>query len=214
MKNESLKIKVCGMTREEDVHFALSLGVDYTGFIVCPKSPRRISLKAAEKLVANVPEGKRVAVDVEASLEDLKCYKSAGFDYFQIHSREDFDVKYVAALSEIVGREHLWLAPRLTFEKPFPEFLFQYADIILLDTYSRNQIGGTGKPGDWNYFSELRVKYSEAQFMLAGGLSPENVSEAIDTTGINHVDVNSGVELEPGKKSSERLRQMFQVLRG
>ena len=79
------KIKVCGLTREEDVKLTLSLGADYFGFILYPQSPRGVSLDLAVELAAAVPVGQRVAVDVATSLEDLKGYRDAGFDYFQIH---------------------------------------------------------------------------------------------------------------------------------
>ena len=85
------KIKVCGLTREEDVKLTLSLEADYFGFILCPQSPRAVSLDRAVELAAAVPMGQRVAVDVATSLEDLKSYSDAGFDYFQIHFGANFE---------------------------------------------------------------------------------------------------------------------------
>ncbi len=211
--NELVKVKICGMTREADIDVALSLGADYIGFIVYSKSLRGLCLKQAEMLAAAVPVGKRVVVDVEMSPESLKRCSEVGFDYFQIHGRAAFDADYLAGLSDVVGRERLWLAPRLYPEKTFPKRVLEYADTILLDTYSKSQIGGTGESGDWRRFSEFSSRYSNTRFILAGGISPENVQVAIKATGINHVDVNSGVELEPGKKSPKKLRKLFRSLR-
>ncbi len=111
------KIKICGLTREEDVNLSLSFGADYFGFIIYPQSPRAVSLDRAVELAATVPVGQRVAVDVASSLIDLKRYRDAGFDYFQIHFGVDFEQSQLAKYSKIVGKDKLWLAPRLASER-------------------------------------------------------------------------------------------------
>ena len=209
-----VEIKICGMTREADVDLALSLGADYIGFIVYPKSPRALSLERAVELAARVPEGKRVLVDVEPRAEDLFRYLEAGFDFFQIHGKQALQAERLAAWSALVGPGRLWFAPRLSPDAPFPELVLAYADTILLDTYSKDQVGGTGATGDWGRFPEVKASYPDQRFILAGGLTPQNVQVAIEATGTDHVDVNSGVESEPGKKDPEKLRELFRVLRG
>ena len=141
------KIKVCGLTREEDVDLTLSLGADYFGFILYPQSPRGVSLDHAVELAATVPVGQRVAVDVATSLEDLKSYRDAGFDYFQIHFGADFEYSNLAEYSKIVGKDMLWLAPRLAYEDTFPENILNYADTILIDTFVKDQFGGRQSRG-------------------------------------------------------------------
>ncbi len=209
-----VEIKICGMTREADVDLALSLGADYIGFIVYPKSPRALSLARAVELAARVPPGRRVVVDVEPRTEDLLRYREAGFDAFQVHGKQSLEAERLVAWSALVGKERLWLAPRLSPEEPFPELVLAYADTILLDTYSKAQVGGTGETGDWGRFPEIKASYPDRRFILAGGLTPQNVLAAIEATGTDHVDVNSGVESEPGKKDPEKLRSLFRVLRG
>ena len=93
------KIKVCGLTREEDVKLTFSLRADYFGFILYPQSLRSVSLDHAVELASAVPFGQRVAVDVATSLEDLKRYCDAGFDYFQIHFGADFEHSNLAEYS-------------------------------------------------------------------------------------------------------------------
>jgi phosphoribosylanthranilate isomerase len=211
----SVQIKVCGLTREEDVDLALSLGADYCGFILYSKSPRGISLNRATELASRVPSGKRVMVDVEPGSEALMQARDAGFDYFQIHSNLQVlgsNAATLKAWSGLVGIERLWLAPRLAPGDSFPEAMLEFADTILLDTFAKNQIGGTGKVGDWAQFNRLKAAHSQTRWILAGGLSPANVLEAVTSTGADHLDLNSGVESAPGVKDAAKLREVFRIL--
>lgn len=209
----SVHVKVCGLTREEDVDLALSLGADYCGFIVYPKSPRGLSLERATQLAARVPAGKRVVVDVETNLDDLERARDAGFDYFQIHTQMPTDREMLVARSGLVGKERLWFAPRLAPADDFPEFALEFADTILVDTFAKDQIGGTGKVGDLERFSNLQQSHPQTHWILAGGLSPDNLEEAIKVTGASHLDINSGVESAPGIKDPTKLREAFKSLR-
>lgn len=207
------KIKVCGLTREEDVKLTLSLGADYLGFILYPQSSRAVSLDRAVELAAAVPVGQRVAVDVATSLDDLNRYREAGFDYFQIHFGADFDHSNLAEYSKIVGKEKLWLAPRLAYEDTFTEDILDYANTILIDTFVNDQFGGTGKVGDWTRFNALKERYPQTNWVLAGGLSPSNLLDALTSVTADHLDINSGVEIAPGIKDGAKLREAFKVLR-
>ena len=211
--NGKISVKVCGITRQKDIEQSLSLGADYLGFIVYPNSPMALSLKKAEELSASVPRGKRVIVDVKIKPTDLERYQRAGFDYFQIHIDPDINQTILQSYLDRVGREHLWLAPRLAPGDPFPEWLLNYTRTILFDTYSKDQIGGTGQTGDFARFAELKVRFSDTNWVLAGGLNPTNIIEAACTSTALAVDVNSGVETEPGVKDSEKLYAFFQALR-
>ncbi len=208
-----VEIKICGLTREEDVDLALDLGADYFGFIVYPKSPRGLSFERAAELAARVPEGRRVLVDVETGTEELESRLRAGFDFFQIHASLDVGLGSLAAWSGLALRERLWIAPRLAPGEPFPAAVLEFADTVLLDTYHKMQVGGTGEIGDWAGFSGLKERFPGVNWVLAGGLNPQNVLEAIATTGTERIDVNSGVESAPGKKDPEKLRELFRVLK-
>ena len=212
--DQDIDIKVCGMTREEDVELALSLGANFLGFIVYPQSPRGITLDRAVELAASVPEGKRVIVDVETAPDDLLRYRDAGFDRFQIHAALPIDEQRLARWSEIVWRDRLWLAPRVAPTDVFPESVLAYTDTVLLDTYSKDQVGGTGHTGDFERFANLKLQFEDTQWMLAGGLTPSNVLDAVARSTATRVDVNSGVESAPGIKNPEQLRELFRVLRG
>ena len=208
-----LKIKICGLTRDKDVDLALSLGADYFGFIIYPKSPRAITIERAKELTNRVPKGRSVIVDVETSLSDLGRYKKLGFDNFQIHSGISILAEKLHLWTAIVGLESLWIAPRLKSNDTLPKIVPKYAKTVLLDTYSPNLVGGTGHVGNWRQFSDLQNQNSNIEFILAGGLSPDNIQKAIKVTSAKRIDVNSGVEHAPGVKDQEKLNELFQILK-
>lgn len=212
--NAPLQVKVCGLTSERDVLLAQEAGADYFGFIAYAGSPRAVSLQRAQELAAGLPAGRRVVVDVATSPEQLERYRDAGFDYFQIHTELSAGEQVFRQWSDLVGRERLWLAPRLKPGETVPEALLAYAANFLVDTYAKGQVGGTGQTGDWGQFSELRLKYPDVQWILAGGLDASNVLAALAATGATHIDVNSGVESAPGVKDAQKLAELFRVLRG
>ena len=205
----SPRVKICGITREEDARLAVSLGATYLGFILYPKSPRCISLEDFEALKQTLPDSFRVAVDVRPSIDTIKKQISAGFDFFQVHFSEIHDNAYLLELSETVGRDRLWLAPKLPSDMLFPESLFQYADTFLMDTYHIEGFGGSGKTGDWAGFKQLNIDYPEKCWILAGGINSGNIGSALKLADPKIVDTSSGVELSPGIKSSEKLRAFF-----
>ncbi len=202
------------MTQEVDIGQALSLGANYVGFIVYPKSPRALKLESAAALSASVPQGKRVIVDVNTTPANLKRYRDAGFDCFQIHVDASVGQEQLAAYLDIVDRNQLWLAPRIAPSDPFPEQLLHYADTILLDTYSKDKFGGTGHTGDFARFADLKQQFAGTAWVLAGGLNASNIAAAVKQSTASMVDVNSGVESAPGIKDAQKLRDFFQALRG
>lgn len=208
----SIQIKICGLTREADIDLALSLGANYCGFIVYPHSPRAVSYERAVELAARVPTGKRVIVDVEPSIDDLKRWSTVGFDYFQIHAKSPIAHGTLASWAGFIGKERLWLAPRIAPGQAFPEGILQFADTVLFDTFSKDQFGGTGEVGDWVAFSKLRKRYPKTNWVLAGGLGLNNLTEAVAKTGARRVDINSRVEIEPGIKDATELREIFRKL--
>ena len=207
------RVKVCGITRPEDGRLAVSLGASYLGFNTYAKSPRFIELEEYKSLNGNLPDSFRVVIDVHPSIEDLKNQVEAGFDFFQIHFSEIHDDVYLSEISQIVGYDRLWLAPKLPPDALFPESLFQYAGTFLIDTYQKEGFGGSGKTGDWVGFKQLKTDYSEKTWILAGGLRSDNIKEALAVADPQIVDVSSGVEMSPGIKSADKLKAFFNNLR-
>jgi phosphoribosylanthranilate isomerase len=214
--SRDVKVKICGLTREQDVDRVVDLGASYCGFIVYWKSPRGQPLERAAELAKRVGQAKSVVVDVEAAVEDLKRYQESGFDYFQIHAGLEklaAGSEYLPAISERVGRDRLWIAPRISPQDPFPEHILPYVATVLIDTFHKDRYGGTGETGDWKRIAQWIQLYPETNFLLSGGLKPENLADAVRATGANRIDLSSGVEAEPGIKSPEKLDALFGALK-
>jgi phosphoribosylanthranilate isomerase len=206
-----LKVKVCGLKRLSDIALLTELGADYFGCILYPKSPRYLEVNCRAAFMQAAPSGRRVAVDVNPSNDALRAYVQEGFDFFQLHTAIDCLPQQLDQWADIVGGpDRLWLAPILPPDRELPDYFVQLGARILLDTYQKNQVGGTGKTNDWRRFRWLQQRYSQVEWILAGGLSPSNFLAAIQQAGACHVDVNSGVESAPGVKDPALLRDLFQ----
>ncbi len=209
-------VKICGITRAADARRALELGADYLGVIVYEKSPRAVPLQQVPRLLEAIPPAKRVLVDVMPSVERLEQCLALGFAACQIHFDLEAPLSALAGWSGVAGADALWLAPRIPpEEEAFPQIIMEFADTILLDTYARDAYGGTGKAGaNWQRFLDCTLLYQHKRWILAGGLSPENIVEALRFTQAEWVDVNSGVESAPGIKDPARLELLFARIRG
>lgn len=205
---DGIRFKVCGLTSLVDAEFADRCGADYLGFIFYPKSPRHISLAQYRAMEPRLPARRKVAVTVEPTAAELTAMRDTGFDYFQIHFRHDLPLERVREWSEIVGAKHLWLAPKLPPEADVAEALLPLAKFVLLDTFHQEGFGGSGKTGDWTKFARHQKEHPQQFWILAGGLDPENIGEALRQSGAKFVDVNSGVESAPGVKDQEKLKKL------
>jgi len=204
---DGIRFKVCGITSLVDADFADNCGADYLGFNFYPKSPRYLSLRQFADMAKLLPPRKRVAVCVEPTVEELTAMKAVGFDAYQIHFRPEVGDQLIAEWSAIVGRDKLWLAPKLPAEQDVSAEWIDQAAVMMLDAFSKDKFGGTGHTSDWGKFARHREKYPQVQWLLAGGLSPDNIGEALRASGTRFVDVNSGVESAPGVKDLEKLKK-------
>jgi phosphoribosylanthranilate isomerase len=198
----SVKLKICGITSLEDALEAVTCGADYLGFNFYGPSPRYIAPEMAREIIANLPD-RVIAVGVfvnEPRPEDvLEIMAASGMTMAQLHGDEDAD--YCAS----VGPERVIKALRVG--KDFdPQDVLQYpAAAVLLDAFDAKLYGGTGTVANW----EVAQKAAQLKrIFLAGGLGPENIAEAVTTVAPYAVDVNSGVEMGPGRKDKERLHRL------
>ena len=214
MSPSSPMVKVCGITRARDGAAALEAGASHLGFILYEKSPRAITLEQVGALMAAlpVPVEKPVAVDVDPDPERLARMATGGFARYQLHFPHDLPRERIAEWAEIVGRENLWLAPKLPPDQPFPDDLLDFAEAFLIDAFAEDAYGGTGHTADWSRFADLKESFPEKKWILAGGLSPDNVVDAIAATGTDRIDANSGVESAPGVKDPEKIEALFSAL--
>ena len=209
---DGIRFKVCGLTSLVDAEFADRCGADYLGFIFYPKSPRYISLAQFRAMAPRLPERRKVAVSVEPTLDELAAMREAGFDYFQIHFRPETTDAQLTAWSRLVGEKHLWLAPKLPPDVDVSPAALAVARFILLDTFHREGFGGSGQTGDWGKFARHQAAHPKNFWILAGGLNPENIGEAVRRSGAKFIDVNSGVESAPGVKDEAKLKAFVVAL--
>ena len=210
-----VEVKVCGITNERDALNSLQAGADYLGFILYPKSPRHISLEHVKQISESLKDisCKKVAVDVAPRLEDVALMQKADFQYYQFHFPLDLDIEIIRQWSEMVGPSNLWLAPKLPPGADFPDHLLQYAETFVIDAYSQDKFGGTGKSADWKSFSEFQILYPEKKWILAGGIGPENVVSSVIQTDARMIDLNSAVESKPGQKEVDKIKSVFESLK-
>lgn len=207
-----IRFKVCGLTSQTDAALAVSVGADYLGFIFYPKSPRYISVESYRTMMAHLPLKPKVAVMVEPTSEELAAIKAVGFDYFQFHFPHTTPLTTIESWSRMVTPEKLWLAPRVPPGGGLVPALYALAGTILFDTYRAGTYGGTGHVGDWPAYKRLSKEYPRINWILAGGLTPDNIVAALTETDARIIDVNSGVESVPGIKSSEKLKRLAEEL--
>lgn len=208
----SISVKICGITRSEDLFLANELGADYFGFILYPQSPRYLSLDALPALTLSIPKDRCICVDVLPELNKIKDLQTMGFSKFQIHCPANGALFQIEALANEIGRENLWLAPQTPDLSQFNTELLSFSQTILIDSYSESSFGGTGQTGNWEAFNTLKNEFPEHEWVLAGGLSPDNIEAALRESGAKHFDFNSGLETEPGIKSADALKRLFKTL--
>jgi phosphoribosylanthranilate isomerase len=200
----SVKVKICGITNLPDALAAVEAGADMIGLMFYDKSPRHLSIEAAASMVRELPPFVvKVGVFVDAPEElVLRAIRQCNLSLLQFHGDETpqycdlFDLMIVKAF-RIRDAESLKALPRYQ------------TDAWLLDAYSPNQLGGTGDRFNWDLAVEAR-KLGRPIF-LAGGLTPENVVQAVETVRPHAVDVSSGVESAPGKKDPAKMRAFVQA---
>lgn len=209
-----IRIKICGLTRPEHVAAAAAAGANYLGFVFFPRSPRNLGLAAARNLALGVPAGiAKVGLLVDADDAALDALLAAvPLDMLQLHGSES-----VARVAEIRARYGLPVMKAIGVATE--------ADLAAMADYGRvaDQIlvdakppagaalpGGNGRAFDWALLSHRRWP---GPWMLAGGLTPANVAEAIYLTGAKQVDVSSGVETAPGLKDVGLIADFIKAAR-
>ncbi len=202
------RIKICGITRKEDALAIASMGVDALGFIFVEKSPRHVPPDQAAEIVASLPPFvTTVGVFVNPSAELVNEVAGAcRLDLVQLHGEEPPTLCssiYRRCMKAIRVRDASDLA-----------MIDKYRGLVsgfLLDTWSREAHGGTGKTFDWRLAAEA-VQMADAPVVLAGGLNPANVVEAVKQVRPWGVDLNSGVEKAPGIKDATLVKEAIDRL--
>lgn len=209
-----VRVKICGLRSRADVAAVAAAGAGYIGLNFFPPSPRFLTLDQGRDLALAAPEGlAKVALTVDADDAVLDgIVEAMPLDMLQLHGQESPDrvaalrARYGLPVMKVIGvRDEGDLAPLLDFST--------VADQIMIDAKApKNAVlpGGNGLTFDWRLVAQRRWL---RPWMLAGGLTPENVAEAIRLTGARQVDVSSGVETAPGVKDAALIRAFAEAVR-
>jgi phosphoribosylanthranilate isomerase len=195
------KVKICGITNLEDAIASVDFGADALGFVFYAKSPRHIAPAKAAEIVRHLPPFiTTVGVFVDEKRERVEeTMREAGLDSAQFHGHESPEDCVISkrAIKAFRVKELGDLEPMAHYK----------VSAFLLDTYSPGALGGTGQVFNWSIALDAKPM---GRIILAGGLTPENVTEAVRMVRPYAVDVASGVESEPGIKDLEKLRLFIQ----
>ena len=214
--NTMFRIKICGITTPTDGHLVDQAGADAIGLNFYPDSPRYVPPSRAELIVRELPDDLcRVGLFVNAEVEVvLDAADRLRLDMIQLHGDES--PEYFAQLQQrrvIAGRRCPDGFGSLRTFLEACRSLDSLPEAVLIDGYRRGHYGGTGQTADWQAVSTLESQLGEVRLILAGGLVPENVSEAIRRVRPDAVDTASGVERSPGVKDPERLHAFVAAAR-
>ena len=199
------RVKVCGLTRPEDVMAAVDAGADALGFNFVEGSPRRITADSAALLTRDVPPFvTRVGVFADAATRAIEeTVRGAGLDWVQLHGEEPPEA------CEKLGVP--WYKAHRVGDGFDPSRLAAYGrTVFLLDAAVEGIRGGSGRSFDW---AVARAASGHGRVILAGGLTPDNIARAITVARPWAVDVSSGVEDAPGRKNHELIRRFITAVR-
>jgi phosphoribosylanthranilate isomerase len=214
-------VKICGMTNLEDALTAVEAGADAVGFVFYEKSPRNISVEAAREIVEKLPQSvEKVGVFVDFESERIReIALGVGLGAVQLHGSKSMN-----CLWETLRPPTEWLGASKLIPVVYGDalkdgFLIGQKDLeqtfaLLLDSRSGGTVGGTGTTFDWTAVRDIVQLISlKVPVIVAGGLTPANVCEAMQLLQPYGVDVASGVEATPGKKDPEKVRAFVKAVR-
>ncbi len=199
-----IPVKICGITNIEDARSAVNSGANALGFIFYDKSPRYILPETASQIAADLKgQVPFTGVFVDETLDYVHAAKEEmGLNFIQLHGNES--PEYCRAVQ----------LPVIKVFRVAPDFdagIMKYYDVhaFLFDTYEKGKHGGTGDIFNWNLIGDLQT---DTPIILSGGLSVENILDAINAVCPLAVDVNSGVESKPGVKDEKKMKALFDIL--
>lgn len=196
-----VKIKICGLTREEDYKEALKLGVDFTGFIFYEKSPRHVNRDTAALIIANNPQknSQKVGVFVNDKIETIhEIYRDTNLDIIQLHGDES------PQYCQDLGLPY-WKVIRVKDEHSLDLIEKYDCEVVLLDTFSEDLYGGTGIA----FSRKVAGKAIETgkKIVISGGVSSTNIDGILELLPYA-VDINSSIEDRPGEKNLEKMEEI------
>ena len=211
-----VRVKICGITRKEDLEAAAGAGADAVGFVVgATASPRNVALKTAEELFRQVPPlVKSVLVTVPKGIDELaETCRQLNPDAVQVHGENPLNAALI--------QERLPDIPLIMAVNANSHAVVETAsatakscNAVLVDSFVNGQYGGTGIAHDWKLSKLVKQAIHPTPLILAGGLNPESVAEAVRVVQPYAVDVSSGVELRPGIKDNQKMMNFIRNAKG
>lgn len=198
-----LRVKICGITNIEDARHASACGADALGFVFYPGSPRFVNPDLVRKIIADLPP---LVTTVGLFVNELparirEMVEFCGLDTVQLHGDEEPGQCSYPPCRVIK-------ALRLREQMESSVFASYHVSALLLDAYVADRFGGTGQQCNWE---QAALIAAQQRVILAGGLNPENVSEAVRQVRPYGVDVSSGVEKEPGQKAPDKVASFVRM---
>ncbi|MEH2390469.1 MAG: phosphoribosylanthranilate isomerase [Nostoc sp.] len=206
-----MRVKICGITQPQQSIAIASLGATALGFICVPTSPRYVTVSQIRAAVAELPANiDTIGVFANASIPEIsQIVVDSGLTGVQLHGDEspDFCYQLRQSLSNIEILKALRIGS-LEHLEPAADYT-KYVDTLLLDAYHPQQLGGTGKTLDWTMLEQFSPS---CPWFLAGGLTADNIVEALSQVNPSGVDLSSGVERSPGNKDLDKVAKLFEKL--
>ena len=202
------RAKICGITRIKDIHSAANAGADAIGFVFYAPSPRSVTIEQAQELAKHVPAYVQiVGLFVNATADEIaQVLEVVPLDMLQFHGDETAEqCQQIAAQTKRRWYKAIQVKPELDVINTIKSYQNVGASAVLLDAWHPELKGGTGHSFDWSQFPKLDIP-----LILAGGLKPDNVEDAIKTTNAYAVDVSGGVESAKGIKDQQLIEQFMQ----
>lgn len=201
-----VKVKICGITNLEDAKAALDSGADALGFVFYQKSPRYIAPQKARAIIKQLPQGAiKVGVFVNSQEKTIKdIAKLCGLGILQFHGNESWQFCAKFKGYKVIKAFRIKDKPDLRKISRYKTFAY------LFDTFVKSQTGGTGKKFNWKLIKHA-ISNIKRPFFLSGGLTAENVKEAIKYLRPDWVDVSSSAEIRPGKKDRRKVKKFLKA---
>lgn len=203
---DRVRVKICGITNARDAEAAIEAGADALGLNLCPVSKRFLNLDRESDWILQLPERiARVAVVADPVIEEAtRWFESSLFDCLQLHGHESLAFCESFSGFTLIKAVRLDSLEALNQVRDYPVFSF------LLDSHHEGLLGGTGVPFDWDLLKNVAVA---KPIIIAGGLTPDNVTRLLKIVRPHAVDVSSGVESAPRRKDFSKMRDFIAAVK-
>jgi phosphoribosylanthranilate isomerase len=206
-----MRVKICGLTKPEQALAIAQLGATALGFICVPQSPRYISTDRVKTIVKELPlEVDKIGVFANADREEIAAFVAVGLTGVQLHGDES--PEFCQQLKQLLPEVEIIKALRIK-NAQYLSAINDYAncvDTLLLDAYHPQLLGGTGTTLNWE---TLKQFCPNLPWLLAGGLTPDNILDALKKLNPGGIDLSSGVERSPGDKDLDKVAKLFDKLK-